>query len=308
MAYAVTTREFKHQVTPAGVDMMILRRKTLGNGTGIGLIMEANKHDASVCVARYDLVKINPETQYVVRWGCTAQIPEGPKVINKSAAISVVGNKLEFRRTLSKFTPDIVPKTWFNKDVANITYPCIVRPDKHAQGRKLHVCNNYAELSAACARYPKYYISEVITKAKEYRVYVVSGRVACVAEKIPADPKAIAWNSALGSTFVNVRWDDWPIAACRAAVKAWEQSGLDFGGVDVMICAKTDTPYVIEINSAPSLPLREKGEKAGGPTYRHECMFKALNHIIKNGQDQIPLGKTKGWRSVVHPAVYPKAK
>lgn len=140
-----------------------------------------------------------------------------------------------------------------------------------------------------------WYASEVIDKVAEYRVYVVSGRVATVARKTPANPDAIAWNVAQGGRFDVVRWSEWPLEACRVAMQAMSYSGLDFGGVDVMI-DREGRAYCIEINSAPSLPLLSDGSIS----YRQKCMAKCF----KYGRENIPEAtRYEHWSDVIHPAI-----
>ena len=233
---------------------------------------------------------------YVFRWGCTSNVPGNPKIVNKAAAIHEVNDKLEFRKVLDE--NELSPATWFNVDDPEITYPCVVRKDKHAQGRNMHLCQNKAELVAACRRYVRYYITEYVEKAEEFRVAVVSGRAVWVAQKTPGDPNALAWNVAKGGRFDNVRWNDWPLKVVRKAVEAFNLTTLDFGGVDVMV-GKDGSVTILEINSAPSLTS----------PYRQQCMAKAFDYIIKHGRDRIPLIEEKGgYLKFIHPAVEPKAK
>ena len=127
----------------------------------------------------------------------------------------------------------------------------------------------------------------------EYRVFVVQGRVACVAQKTPANPDAVAWNVAKGGRFDNVRWNDWPLKAVRVAVEGFKLSSLDFGGVDVMVDAEGDAT-ILEINSAPSLTS----------PYRQECMAKAFDYILENGKDRIHLIEERGgYLKFIHPAL-----
>lgn len=238
----------------------------------------------------------------VIRWGCTGNIPRPVRTINKASAIHEVNDKLGFRRILNEH--ELCPRTWFDirdipfrSGVEEPNYPLVVRPARHAQGRRLHVCRSPVELSNACARYPEYYISELINKVAEYRVFVVAGRVACVAQKTPGNPDDVAWNVARGGRFDNVRWGDWPLRAVKASIEAFNLSSLDFGGVDVMV-DEEGKPYILEINSAPSLTS----------PYRQACMAKALDYTIMNGTDRIPLVDERGgWRKFIHPALSEEA-
>ncbi len=143
-----------------------------------------------------------------------------------------------------------------------------------------------------------WYASDLIDKSAEYRVYVVNGKVATVAEKTPDDPSAVAWNVAQGGRFDVVRWGDWPLEVCRVAIESFKLSGLDFGGVDVMV-DREGRAYMIEINSAPSLPLLS----CGGVSYRQKCMAKCFAYIAEHGNDLLESTAYSNWRDVIHPAI-----
>lgn len=275
---------------------VILRRRKLGR-TSCREINKFSKNDIEVVrndklYPKLNNVKIN----YLFRWGCTSSIYHGDidVVVNKASAIHLVNDKTTFRDLMDD--QNLCPKTWFDIDDTEITYPCVVRPKIHHQGRKLFLCWDKGDLVAArsiCGE--GYYISEYIDKVAEYRVFVVQGRCVCVAKKTPANKDIVAWNVAQGGKFDNVRWSDWPLKAVKKSIQAFNLSGLDFGGVDVMV-DKDGECYVLEINSAPSLTS----------PYRQECFAKAFDYIIENGVkhfpsiDELPKG---GYTKFIHPAI-----
>ena len=133
--------------------------------------------------------------------------------------------------------PSVIPTTWISPRVSLTTFnkPLVLRPTRHAQGRNLFVVNSLDELLNVVHQRPRafssgWYASELIDKIAEYRVYVVSGRVATVAQKTPDNPDAVAWNVAQGGRFDVVRWSQWPMKAVEVALEAFKHSGLDFGG------------------------------------------------------------------------------
>lgn len=281
---------------------VILRRRKLGR-TSCNEI--ARLSQTGIVAVRND--KPFPDGHdVVIRWGTTSNVPAGMTVVNEAKAIHWVADKATSRKLMAD--EGLSPRTWLSgQDFLVDTQqrwpgpfcePVIVRPSAHAQGRNIDLCTTYDELQIALDQYGEggYYISEFIDKVAEYRVFVVSGRVACVAKKTPADEKAIAWNVAQGGRFDNVRWGEWPIEACLVAIKAFNMSGLDFGGVDVMVDADGKA-YVLEINSAPSLTS----------PYRQECMAKCFDYIVENGTMMIGIqdaGLT--WRDYIHPAIADK--
>lgn len=281
---------------------IILRRRKLGRTSA----KEIAKHIPNCAVVRNDQPVPNQalhvvETPYLFRWGTTSNVPAGYDIINQAAAIHEVNDKSGFRMKLMQEAPDTIPATFLSfEDLhdSQTRFPVIVRPQRHAQGRNLYKCDNAVELEAAIRRCGEgYYISQYIPKVAEYRVAVVSGRAVWVANKTPADPAAIAWNAARGGRFDNVNWGDWPLKAVKVAIQAFNVSGLDFGGVDIMVDAEGNC-YVLEINSAPSLTS----------PYRQECMGKAFAYIVANGKERIPLTDARGgYKKFIHPAVCDEA-
>lgn len=270
----------------------LLRRRRLGN-TSCREISRLS--ETGIGVVRNDQ-PLPEQADIVFRWGCTSNV-QATTIVNTAAAIHLVNDKRTFRLLLD--THKLCPPTWGDLETfleqqegSGSQYPYVVRPARHAQGRNVILCNNRAEVKEACARFPSYYISEYVAKEAEYRVCVVQGRVAWVANKIPDNPDAIAWNVARGGRFENVRWGDWPLKACRIAVEAFNLSGLDFGGVDIMV--QGDDVYVLEINSAPSLTSE----------YRQQCMAKCFDWIVRNGKAPIPLPEGRGdYKKWGHPAL-----
>lgn len=283
---------------------IILRRRKLGRTSCKEI---ARLSTTGITVVRNDKPIVADKLDYLFRWGTTSNVPHHLTVVNDAKAIHWVADKATSRKIMAD--AGLSPKTWLSWEdyidewevewdrTTELDVPVIIRPAVHAQGRNVFHCSTIGELKDAWDVVGQSgYISEFIDKVAEYRVFVVSGRVACVARKTPADEKAIAWNVAQGGRFDNVRWGDWPIDAIRVAIEAFKLSGLDFGGVDVMVDARGQA-YVLEINSAPSLTS----------PYRQECMAKCFDYIVENGKDFIPVEDARiTWRSVIHPAVTKK--
>lgn len=267
---------------------VLLRRRKLGHKSCRDI---SGFSTAGLGVVRNDS-NLPAGTDLVFRWGTTSNVPCN-NVVNTAHAIHGVNDKTGFRRILNEH--DLCPATWFSIDaVPHDAFPVIVRPAHHSQGRHLHVCNSYVELQAACRVCgPGHYISKLINKVAEYRVAVVQGRAVWVAKKTPGNPDDVAWNVARGGRFDNVNWGDWPLRVVKCAIEGFNLSELDFGGVDVMVDAE-GTPYILEINSAPSQTS----------PYRQQCMAKSFDYIIRNGKDRIPLIEARGgYRKFIHPAI-----
>lgn len=272
---------------------VILRRRRLGR-TSCNEIARLSK--TGIVAVRNDQPMPDGH-DLIIRWGTTSNLPYKAKVLNEAAAIHWVADKATSRKIMAD--AGLSPQTWLSFDemlaYAEDVDSFIVRKSVHSQGRDLYHCLNTDGVKVACDKLGEgnYYISEYVAKVAEYRVLVGSGRVVWVAKKTPADPDAIAWNVAQGGRFDNVRWGEWPLEAIRVAIEAWKLSGLDFGGVDVMVDADGKA-YVLEINSAPSQTS----------PYRQGCMAKYFDWIVNNDANHFePVEHIRKWQDVIHPAL-----
>lgn len=278
-----------------------LRRPKLGRGSVRGMTSFLNGIGVPSKGVLHDRQTVPPETSLLVRWGCVGQSHFEGLTLNPVNSIYRVNDKLGFRILCRDSDPNIVPFTIVIPQEWN-GMRMIVRPKTHAQGRNLKVISTLEELLQVTnepAFRSGWYASELIDKVAEYRVYVIQGRVATIAEKTPADPSAIAWNVAQGGRFDVLPRGRWPMNVVEVAVKSWALSGLDFGGVDVIV-DRDGKAYQIEINSAPSLPLLSDGSIS----YRQKCMATVFNYIRQRmDKTVIPIEEYSGWRSVIHPAL-----
>jgi glutathione synthase/RimK-type ligase-like ATP-grasp enzyme len=271
----------------------LLRKRKLGK-TSCKFISLFSKHGIKTFCNDQKL----PEEGTCIRWGCTSNIPTN-NVINTANAIHLVNDKLAFRKILQE--AKLCPETTFSislDDMDSVGFPCIVRPANHAQGKHVYFCNDFYTLANSWNKVNRNgYISKFIDKESEYRVFIGSGRVLCVAKKTPGNPKDIAWNVAQGGRFDNVRWDDWPLKAIKKSIEAFNLSELDFGGVDVMVDKEEDCT-ILEINSAPSLTSE----------YRQKCFAKYFDYIIEHGKKHIDVIRDRGgYAKFIHPAISEKA-
>lgn len=306
----------------------ILRRAKLGAGSAKGLSQVFTQHGEETCIhCTGSRSIVEPEEassrtcgDMVIRWGMTGNIPpelRGIPLMNTPTAIHQVNDKMSFAKTVAQNINSQLPVITSEdsgtiadlseemKRLTSSTSRWILRSKVHAQGRRLFKTNSN-RLAWLLKKYRRsvesgWYARPYVAKQAEYRVYVVCGRVAAVAQKTPGNPNKIAWNVARGGMFRNLRWDSWPLDVCQVAVDCFNVSDLHFGGVDVMVEEGTGTPYFIEINSAPSLPLSESGRH----TYRHQSMAKAFMYHQVNGLDRLELdSENQGWRHYIHPGVW----
>lgn len=266
------------------------RRRGLGNTSCREMARIINEElGGEARVVRNDNVSID-DGDVVVRWGCTSTIPANVTVINSARAIHNCNDKARSRLALqANGIP--VPRTYARvEDVIGLTGTFVARPETHSQGKRM-VVGGAQHVISAFNGWGSGYISEYIHKVREVRVFIAQGRVVWVAEKTPADPTAHAWNVAQGGRFDNVRWSEWPIKACVAAIEACRLLGADFAGVDVMLDADNN-PYILELNSAPSQTS----------PYRQMCSAKAFMWMYENGKEPLPHDDSN-WKSMIHPAL-----
>ena len=276
---------------------ILLRRRRLGKGSTGGI---SRASTTGLSVVRNWTDPFPADTRLVFRWGCTSDLPEVYRsctVVNSAKSIHWCSDKRQGRLDMQAAGVP-VPETWATEDWQRITPDdqeamFVARPARHAQGRNLR-CGTYEGLHNA-GTFAGGYVSRLVSKVAEYRVMVVCNRVVWVAQKTPGNPDQVAWNVAQGGRFDNVRWDSWPMAVVKAALKAAKVSGCDFCGVDVMVDAEGN-PFVLEVNSAPSQTS----------PYRQVCVAKAFDHIVQNGKDHfddVQDGPRRTYKSYIHPAL-----
>lgn len=235
-----------------------------------------------------------------IRWGCTATVGANTN-INTSKAIHSVANKKEFRFKMMEEDEKLCPVTCGHLDNFD-TYPVIFRPSYHSRGRDFHILRDLGDEHRLFDRIAQgrmtddFYISPVINKTNEYRVFMAQGRVLNVTEKIPENSDVILWNNVNGAVFHNIRWGEWPMDVIEYAVRAFNLTELDFGAVDVI--HDGNKPYVLEINTAFALES----------PYRAICFARVFDDMIENGKDRLDLGRVSPrggrFKEYIHPIVY----
>jgi glutathione synthase/RimK-type ligase-like ATP-grasp enzyme len=242
-----------------------------------------------------------PKDGYMFRWGTTSDMNTKAKVVNKIDAIYGTADKIAFRKKL--VDDRLCPPTWFDTKTfrqlpaKDLAFPLIVRPAEHQRSEDLYVCNDAWEIMDAIEKIRgPYYMSMYIKKVQEFRVFITSGRVAWVIEKMPKDKEAVSWGCIREGDFEYVAWEDWNLNVVDNAIKAFNKSDLDFGAVDVILNGD-GTPYTLEINTAPYLT-----------EYYARTIGKTFKHIVDNGRDRFPIREIKDWKDAIHPAVSNKAR
>ena len=291
--------------------LTFVRRRNLGRASIRSMSSHlGTEHGVHSTVLRTWLprdMRRDDHTAVLLRWGCTSTLPPhlstGIRVLNSASAIHRANDKSTFAATLS--SSGIGPRVVSPLDSSGLmeTETYVVRPLRHSQGRHLSVLNHNSLTSLLSnTSDTNWYARPLIKKVAEFRVYVLFGKVASVAQKLVTDTSQVAWNHAVGAEFVNVKWDEWNTEVCFRALIAANLSKLDYAAVDVMVEEHTLTPWIIEVNSAGSLPPNEDGT----PSYRARCVADCLAWHMKelnfdHFTDDVGV---EGWRRYIHPAVW----
>lgn len=283
------------------MDLTIVRRRGLGHGSARGIIQTLEGMGFRANQWRTDRLPPTEVSPIVLRWGCSANIPwRTEQVLNHARAMHRVNDKIAFAQLMAE--RGLGPEVFTTLDELFGDRQLVVRPRVHSRGRNLAVCE--AHSVSEVVSQPEYaggwYARPLVQKTAEYRVYVVAGRVASVAQKIVSDTSAVAWNHALGAEFINVRFGSWPLDVVDRAVQAANISGLFYAAVDMMV-GDDGQSWVIEINSAGSLPPNEDGS----PSYRARCVARAIGyHLQDNDFSSLSLREEQeGWRKFIHPGI-----
>jgi len=204
----------------------------------------------------------------LIRWGCTSNADTSNCIVyNKANAIKLANDKLAARKALEAANIAI-PKTYSFSDIqsnsSNVVWPVIGRPKQHGQGKEFHICNNIQEVQNSRNNKNCVYWSEVYHKTREFRVHCMHGKIASILQKpSPTNPESHAWNfHQQHLAFQNIPHSDWKNYICKTALAAVEALGLNWGGVDVMVCdnyQELNVPRIVvcEVNTAPTLTSSE---------------------------------------------------
>lgn len=226
----------------------------------------------------------------LIRWDSIARL-DADYTINSAEAVRLSRNKKESRIRMRGICP-ITWTSWLRERML-FTYPCLVRGKRHFAAQKFYVCQNLKEVEVALKRsgYQNWYISPIIQKKLEYRVFIFQGHALKVVRRYHEDPTQIAWNIANGGKSVRLKRESWPIPVVKAAIEAGERLGLGWFAADIIVDAQ-DKSYVLELNTAPGLE-RDETITALAKT----CKWAGKNPpIVGSAQGEV-------WSELIHPAV-----
>lgn len=239
-------------------------------------------------VVHDDDMNVYDRSGLLIRWGSRAPLPWTGPVLNSAESVALAKDKIYARRALT----GLCPPTWYR--VEDLEYPCIIRPGQHHGGQNFAKVESLAEAKEEVRRkiHRRYgwYGSPLIWKWKEFRVFLLCGKVLAVSERLPGFERGLAWNLQAGGNLINVRFDDWPMSAVRASSAACFRLKLDLAAIDVAL-DYDERPWVFEANTAPGLRNH----------YTIGRIAKALDWTAEHGL-VFPPTEFTSWKTVIHDA------
>jgi hypothetical protein len=205
-----------------------------GQGARLHLV-----HDAA------DVPRDGTVPPLVLNWGSAEPLPADLVALNRPDAVRISSDQVESIRRLGDLAPRTVARP---DDIGLLGSERVVAKRRHgARGSGKAVIRSDAAWSER-VRYDLF--QEFIPERREYRVSVLSGRVASAYLKRPpegASPEDLR----PGWSFE--RAEALPQAVAATAREAARRIGLDYAGVDVIEDLRTGRVYCLEANAAPGM-------------------------------------------------------
>ncbi len=210
---------------------------------------------------------------YVINLGTTEEFPFDGGIVNPREMVRAASNKKQARISFQEASVP-APKLFLRgREVTKADLPVIGRTSYHNKGKGFWFCKTLDDVQRAVKRGATHFL-EFVPQTREYRVHTFCKRKAFgkesretndyvsvkLAEKVwqgknRPDPAKIQKNHEFGWVFLGQqdRREEELDVVRYAAKQAIAALGLDFGAVDVMYKIKDKRPYVLEVNSTPSL-------------------------------------------------------
>lgn len=189
----------------------------------------------------------------IINWGNSIFHDEKFFRLNSPSSVSIASNKTKARRVLQS-AGVIVPRTWFHGDI-NIDFPVIARPSHHHAGKHFFVLNNLQQLRELQLKVDTtdWYFSAIFNKTHEYRVHCAHGKILMISDKPLLAGELRANHAVVEDAWRALKWSEFNPLVCEESLKAIEAVGLDYGAVDTMYNAETNSVAICEINTSPSI-------------------------------------------------------
>lgn len=216
------------------------------------------------------------DPEFIVNLGTTEAIKTSARVLNDREMVQTSSHKKKARARFAELgvpTPRFFPSA---KSIAKECLPVVGRTSYHHKGQGFWFCKTIREAEAA-VRAGATHFMEFIPGTREYRVHTFVKAQYLeiprgerkpehyasikISEKVwtgegEPDPNEPQKNHDFGWSFLapdkNRRAEEMDVVR-YAAKQAVATLGMDFGAADVMYRLRDKLPYVLEINSTPSM-------------------------------------------------------
>ena len=221
------------------------------------------------------VLKAGEKPKLVINLGVTDDLPYDGEIINTQDMVRAASNKKKARQTFAEQgvpAPELFLKP---SDVSKDDLPVVGRTSYHHKGQGFWFCKSLSQVKKASKEGATHFM-EFVSNTREYRVHsfvkmksrnlspdergpdhyvsikISEKRWTAEGEPDPSEPQK---NHEFGWTFMapKERREEELDVVRYAAKQAIAALGLDFGAVDVMYRVRAKQPYVLEVNSTPSL-------------------------------------------------------
>ena len=215
------------------------------------------------------------QPKVIVNLGVTDDLKLSSRVLNTQDMVRRASNKRKARQIFAEAGVP-APKLFMTANsVTDADLPVVGRTSYHQKGEGFWFCKTIKDVRGAVAAGATHFL-EFIPSTREYRVHTfISGKhldtpvdkrtaesyvSTKISEKVwqgdgAPNPEEPQKNHEFGWSFLGPqdrRAEELDVVR-HAAKQAIAALGIDFGAVDVMYRIRTKCPYVLEVNSTPSL-------------------------------------------------------
>jgi len=243
---SVRIRDLAFSPSPQDVPIYILAAASISSGSLTQHVSEVASQGARIHVVR-DASEI-PSTEpppLILNRGSTHTLPQGAIALNQPDAVRIASDQVASIRRLAELAPRTVANP---EDLQLLGSDRVVAKRRHGTRGSGKAVLALAGLPSERAGYDLF--QEFIPDRREYRVSVLSGRIASAyvkrpPEATPRDDLRPAWTFERAQVI--------PKAVAVVAKEAARRVGLDYAGVDVIEDLHTGRVYCLEANSAPGM-------------------------------------------------------
>ncbi len=211
----------------------------------------------------------------VINLGTTDEIPFNGDMLNTQDMVRAASNKKAARRIFADHGIPAPALFLHASEVTSNDLPVIGRTSYHAKGNGFWFCQTKAAVNAAASEGATHFL-KFVSNTREYRVHTflkgkhwkkrpealtaehfISTKISekvCTTDTVPNENEPQK-NHAFGWTFLGPqdRREEELDVVRSVAKQAIASLRMDFGAVDVMYQISTKLPFVLEVNSTPSL-------------------------------------------------------